>query len=82
MVLPLPEVDDLGTFMHGIERANIDLQVGEGARLVDTTKVNWIVLFEALQNDVFKKWEQADSPVYCEPGVNHETMDCTLDVHY
>lgn len=81
MVLPHPEVNDIIPFRKGIQHAPDSKSIGPGARLVNTTKGNGIVLFEALSNDSFSKWEQIHSPIYCEVGTDRKTMDCKIDIH-
>ena len=82
MVLPQPEVSDLEAFQKGVSREKNPQSVGVGARLVDLKKGNSVVLFESLQNDFFLKWEQVETPVYCDQGISRKTMECTLNVQY
>ena len=82
MILPQPEVSDLVSFQKGVSREKNPASVGVGARLVDLKKGNSVVLFESLQNSFFLKWEQAETPVYCEEGSFRKVMECSLTVHY
>ena len=82
MVLPYPETNDFVEFQEGVDNSKKPEQVGEGARLVKTDKVNGIILFESLPNDYFEKWEQVNSPIYCDDGINRHSMECDLIIHF
>ena len=80
MVLPHPEVDKEEEFRAGVQKAARPSNIGNGARLVKTTKINWVILFESLPNDNFIKWEQLHSPIYCDRADDKRTMFCDVQV--
>ena len=82
MILPQPEVTDLEAFHQGVSKSKDPSSVGVGARLVSLDKGNSVILFEALQNDFFLKWEQVETPVYCDTGSSRKTMECLLNIQY
>lgn len=80
MILPHPYTPNEEEFRAGVQNAKNPSDIGTGARLVKTGKINWVVLFEALPNANFVKWEQIHTPIYCQRGDDKKTMICDVDV--
>ena len=80
MALPHPKIGNIIPFRNGVGKASDAKAVGKGARLMNTTEGNFMVLFEKMPNNKFLKWEQIQSPIYCFKGVDRKTMNCDVNV--